>query len=148
LYVCNICAVVVQRWIRERLGRAARWTGRRQIAVLAVIATVVVPVLPQAAAAGEATSARSASVAVPLPAVELSGTSAPADNTADETPEKDSFREAQAPPPLIARAATLDSGQSDRPTADPCGARPLADDAFLVGVYRCNPDGRGPPRRA
>jgi hypothetical protein len=146
--MCAIFGLVaVRRGIRERLGRAVRWAGRRPIAVLAVIAVVAAPAMPPAAAAGAAASAQPlAAVVAPLPGPDGSiAVSPPGDNTADETPDDDSFRPDRTPTPLQARVATLDSGQADGPTRDVVDARPAVDDAFLAGVYRCNPDGRGPP---
>jgi hypothetical protein len=116
--------------------------------MLAILGMVAAPVLPQAAAAAVASARPLAAVAAPSPgADQLTGRTVPLDNTADETPGDDSVHQDETSPPVFARAATLDREHQGAPSPHPAAVRPAVDDAFLAGVYRCNPDGRGPPRR-
>jgi hypothetical protein len=139
---------VAKQWgIRQRLGRTARG-AQRPLAVLAILAVVAAPVLPQAVAATIASAQPLAVVIAPASGPDqLTGPTVPLDNTADETPGDDSVRQDQASPPMFARAATLDRDRQGAPSPHPAAIRTAVDDAFLAGVYRCNPDGRGPPPR-
>jgi len=141
--------MAIQWGLRQRLGRAARGAARRHVTVFAILAMVAAPVLPQAAAAAIASARPLAVVAVAsLDADQLTERTVPLDNNADETPGDDSVHQDQTSPPMFARAATLDHERQGAPSPRPAVIRPAVDDAFLADVYRCNPDGRGPPQRA
>lgn len=152
-----------QRSVRERPLPSA-YASRRWLGVLVTLMTVFGPIVPHAAAAhtdlahlpsvrpGAATAIRgqNGASAAAGRSVErwAAAVAAPEDDDAGEGPRDDqTMRNEPAMPALAARAVPPEECPDGAPAPVGSADRAHAEGTPPTSVFRCNPDGRGPPKR-